>query len=87
MSAPPGIPWSASEAASVNEFLNSPLGRKWLGVLLTRKPRMDLQNTEAAALTGAYAAGYERIFAEIAATRVAGAPDNASVKAIDPTKD
>jgi hypothetical protein len=48
---------------------------------------MDLSNTEVAALTGSYAAGYEHIFAEIAATRVAGAPDNASVRAIDPTKD
>jgi hypothetical protein len=83
----PGIPWSAGEAASINEFLNSPLGRKWLGVLLTRKPRMDLATTEKAALSGAYAAGYEHFFTEIASTRVSIGPDNASVKGIDATKD
>jgi hypothetical protein len=83
----PGIPWSAGEASAINEFLNSALGRKWLGVLLTRKPRMDLATTEKAALSGAYAAGYEHFFSEIASTRVASGPDNASVKGIDPTKD
>lgn len=85
---PPGIPWSPSEAAAVNEFLGTAVGRKWLGVLLTRKPRIDLSNTERAALSGAFAAGYESIFAEIAATRVAQShADTASVKGIDPTKD
>ncbi len=83
----PGIPWSGAEAAAINEFLNSPLGRKWMGVLLTRKPQMDLATTERAALTGAYAAGYEHIFAEIASTRVATTQDSASMKGIDPTRD
>jgi hypothetical protein len=84
---PPGIPWSGAEAAAINDFLNSPLGRKWMGVLLTRKPQMDLSTTERAALSGAYAAGYERIFGEIAATRVATTQDSASMKGIDATKD
>jgi len=84
---PPGIPWSGAEAAAINDFLNSPLGRKWMGVLLTRKPQMDLSTTERAALSGAYAAGYERIFGEIAATRVAATQDSASMKGIDATKD
>lgn len=86
--APVGIAWSPGEAAGVNEFLNSPVGRKWLGVLLTRKPRIDLSSTEKAALTGAFAAGYESIFTEIAATRVSQTPqETASVQGIDPTKD
>jgi hypothetical protein len=84
---PPGIPWSAGEAASVNEFLNSAIGKKWLGVLLTRKPRVDLGSTEKAALTGAFVAGYESFFNEIAATRVTRQEESASAKTIDPTKD
>lgn len=85
---PVGIQWSPSEAAAVNEFLNTPVGRKWLGVLLTRKPKVDLNSTEKAALTGAFSAGYESIFSEIAATRVAQPlSESASVKGIDPTKD
>jgi hypothetical protein len=84
---PPGIPWSGAEAAAINDFLNSPLGRKWMGVLLTRKPGLDLAGTERAALTGAYAAGYEHMFAEIAATRVASTQDSAGLKPIDMTKD
>jgi hypothetical protein len=84
---PPGIPWSGAEAAAINDFLNSPLGRKWMGVLLTRKPGLDLAGTERAALTGAYSAGYEHFFAEIAATRVAGSQESASMKTIDPTRD
>lgn len=86
-SQPPGIPWSAAEAAGINEFLSTQLGRKWLGVLLTRKPRMDLSSTDKAALTGAYAAGYESFFAEIATTRVVMQSENMSAKSIDPTKD
>jgi hypothetical protein len=85
---PPGIAWNPGEAAAVNEFLNSAVGRKWLGVLLTRKPRIDLGSTEKAALSGAFAAGYESIFSEIAATRIGQSPiDTASAKSIDPTKD
>jgi hypothetical protein len=84
---PPGITWSNSEAASVNEFLNTLVGKKWLGVLLTRKPRVDLTSTEKAALTGAFTAGYESFFNEIAATRLTRSDDAVSVKTIDPTKD
>jgi hypothetical protein len=85
---PPGITWSPSEAAGVNEFLNSPLGRKWLGILLIRKPRIELAGTERAALTGAFAAGYEYVFGEIAATRMAVTQsDTGGLRSIDPTKD
>jgi hypothetical protein len=84
----PGIPWSPQEAAGVNEFLSSPLGTKWIGVLITRKPGLDLSSTERAALTGAFAAGYESVFGVIAGTRVAltGAP-NVDRAPIDTTKD
>jgi hypothetical protein len=83
----PGIEWSPSEAAAVNDFLNTPVGRKWMGVLLTRKPIIDMSNTERAALTGAYSHGYEHFFAEIASTRFAASGEIASVKSIDPTRD
>jgi hypothetical protein len=86
---PPGVDWSASEAASVNDFLNTPVGRKWLGVLLTRKPKIDIQSSiEKAAMTGAFIAGYESFFVEISNTRVAiREPENASIKAIDTKRD
>lgn len=88
MNAPPGISWSPQEAASVNEFLNSPLGRKWLGVLLVRKPRLDLATTERAALTGAFAAGYEAFFGIIAETRTSLTPaQDMGARTIDSTKD
>jgi hypothetical protein len=83
----PGITWSASESASVNEFLNSAVGKKWLGVLLTRKPRIDLTTTERAAMTGAFSAGYESFFNEIATTRLTLEEDSASVKTIDMVRD
>jgi hypothetical protein len=83
----PGFQWTPGESAAVNEFLNSPLGQKWLGVLITRKPRVDLSTTERAALSGAFIAGYESVFGEIAATRATVVPDNASIQGIDPTKD
>lgn len=84
---PPGLTWSPSEAAAVNEFLNSAVGKKWLGVLLFRKPHVNLESTEKAALSGSYAAGYESFFNEIAATRISRADESASVKTIDMTKD
>jgi hypothetical protein len=88
MDQPPiGLSWSPGEAATVNEFLKSPVGRKWLDVLFMRKPRIDLTSSDRAGLTGAFAAGYEHIFAEIAATRVATQPESFSAKAIDPVKD
>jgi hypothetical protein len=88
MNQPPiGVPWSAGEAAAVNEFLKSPVGRRWLDVLFMRKPRIDLSSGDRAGLTGAFAAGYESFFAEIAATRVATQHENFSAKAIDPVRD
>jgi hypothetical protein len=87
MNQPPIGLWSAGEAAAVNEFLKSPVGRKWLDVLFMRKPRIDLTSGDRAGLTGAFAAGYEHFFAEIAATRVTMPTDNVSAKSIDPTKD
>ena len=85
----PGTQWTPSEAAAVNEFLSTPVGRKWLTVLQLRKPTIDQSSIERAALTGAYAAGYEHLLmAEIPATRVAlKEHESMSVKAIDPTKD
>jgi hypothetical protein len=85
---PPGIPWTPGEAASVNEFLNSPVGKKWLGVLLSRKPRLDMTNAERAGLSGAYIAGFEQVFNEMAATRIAlRDKESASRPGIDPAKD
>ena len=85
----PGIQWTPGEAATVNEFLNSPIGRKWLAVLQFRKPAVDLSSTERTALSGAYAAGYEYLlFNQIPATRIAlKEQESMSLKAIDPTKD
>lgn len=83
----PGIVWTPGEAAAVNEFLNSPLGRKWLGMLLMRKPKMSLMSTEQAALTGAYAAGYEMVFIEMSASRVVTPQPDTGPQGIDPTKD
>jgi hypothetical protein len=83
-----GLDWTPGEATAVHEFLNSPVGRKWLGILLSRKPRLDLSSTERAALSGAYAAGYEAMFGEISATRVAlKREETPSIRAIDPTRD
>lgn len=81
--------WSPSEAAAVNEFLNTQVGRKWLGLLLSRKPAIDMGSTEKAALTGAYAAGYESFFGQVALSRTALPPQDqsAGIKPIDPTKD
>jgi hypothetical protein len=86
---PPGfLEWSPGEAAAVNEFLNSPVGRKWLAILLSRKPKVDLtKGTEVAALTGAFTAGYENMFLEMAGTRTSVDLESASAKSIDMTKD
>lgn len=83
----PGIIWSGGEAAAINEFLNTPVAQKWMGILLTRKPKIDMSSTERAAITGAYAAGYESFFAEIAATRSSSIRPEAGLRSIDPTKD
>jgi hypothetical protein len=81
------ISWTPQEAASINEFLSTPLGQKWLGILIMRKPRLDVSSTERAALSGALAAGYEQAFNEIHATRVTIQPDSASAQPINPAVD
>jgi hypothetical protein len=84
----PGMSWSPSESATVHEFLNTEVGRKWLGVLMLRKPKMDLSSTERAALSGAFASGYESVFGIIAETRTTRAPAiDASIKSIEPERD
>jgi hypothetical protein len=83
-----GIAWTASEAASVNEFLNTAVGRKWLNVLASRKPKLDLSSTERAALTGAQGAGYESVLAVIEDMRKARSqPEDASAPGINPEAD
>jgi hypothetical protein len=86
---PSDRPWSPGEAASVNEFLNSKLGVRWLQVLFNRRPKdIDLNSTEKASLDGAFLAGYEKAWEEISNTRVIQVEsDNASMKGIDPTRD
>lgn len=82
--------WTPSDAAGLNEFLNTALGRKWMGVLLAHKPKLDLTTTERAALTGAFVAGYEHLlFSEMAVNRNAGriTTPSASKPGIDPEKD
>lgn len=82
--------WTPSDAAGLNEFLNTPLGRKWMGIMLAHKPKLDLTSTERAALSGAYVAGYEYLlFTEMAMNRNAGRVNtpSASKPGIDPEKD
>lgn len=85
---PPDLVWSPSDAAGVNQFLNTVIGRKWLGVLLNRKPRSVIdKGMEQAALSGAFVAGYEAFFLEIAATRVSLPVADVGTKAIDMSRD
>jgi hypothetical protein len=82
--------WTPTDAAGLNEFLNTPLGRKWLGHLLASKPKIDMSSTEKAGISGAYLAGYEYLlFTRIGADRLAGAKDapTFSKPGIDPEKD
>jgi hypothetical protein len=80
--------WTASDAAGLNEFLNSKLGVKWIATLMTLKPKVDLKGTEVASLTGAYTAGYEYLLNEIIPrTRAVPVEDTASRKPIDMTRD
>ena len=85
----PANQWTPGEAASVNEFLNSPVGRRWLSLLLIRRPMVDISTTERAAVTGAFAAGYDHmLFGQIPASRVAlPNQEQDSMRAIDPSKD
>jgi hypothetical protein len=80
--------WTASDAAAINDFLNSKQGIRWLSALMTMKPKVDLKSTEAAALSGAYVAGYEHFLNEaIPATRAVRTEETVSLKPIDMTKD
>jgi hypothetical protein len=83
----PGIVWTPQEAASINEFLSSPVGKKWLGVLMTHKPRVDLSSQENAGMNGVGAAGFEQFLNGIAATRVTREEDMSAAKSLDMTKD
>jgi len=82
--------WTPSDAAGVNQFLNTPLGQKWLNFLHNYKPRItfeSLKTIEMAGMTGAYAAGYELCLLQIyTSCRVVEEPD-VSAKPIDMTKD
>ena len=87
MNLPPELQWSPGEASTVNDFLNSPLGQKWLNLLFSRKPAIKMDTTEQAAMTGVFAAGYEAVFTQIHASRQVYLGDSASMKPIDPTRD
>lgn len=82
--------WTPSDAAGLNEFLNTPLGRKWLGIMLAHKPKIDMSSTEKAGISGAFLAGYEHLlFTEIGGNRMAGNVQRPSPSkpGIDPEKD
>lgn len=79
--------WTDSEASSVNQFLSTPVGTRWLAYLMTVKPSIDMKSTETAALTGAYVAGYEHFLSQIAATRITSNEDASSLKMIDMVRD
>jgi hypothetical protein len=81
--------WTPSESASVNEFLNTPVGIRWLQELFKRRPwNIDRTSAEKAALDGCFLAGYEKAWEEISNTRVIlPQGEDASVPGIDPTKD
>lgn len=81
--------WTPSDAAGLNEFLNTPVGIKWIATLMTLKPKVDMsKGTEIAGLTGAYMAGYEHLLNEIIPrTRVVPIEETESRKPIDMTKD
>lgn len=81
--------WSASDASSINEFLKTPLGVRWIATLMTLKPKVDIKaGTEAAALSGAYVAGYEYLLNEIIPrTRATLTEETASLKPLDMVRD
>lgn len=87
MDLPKDLLWTPSDAVGVNEFLNTELGRKWLGLLFNRKPKIDLSSTDKAALTGAFAAGYELFLTEVAASRTTVEHPQPELRAIDPVRD
>jgi hypothetical protein len=80
--------WTASDAAAINDFLNSRQGIRWLATLMTMKPKVELKTTEAAALSGAYVAGYEHLLNEIIpATRAVRTEETVGIKPIDMVRD
>jgi hypothetical protein len=82
--------WTPSDAAGLNDFLNTKLGVKWIATLMTLKPKVEIsKGTEAAGLSGAYLAGYEFLLNEIIPRTRAVAPEEANVsrKPIDMTRD
>jgi hypothetical protein len=88
MNIPRGYNWSPQESAAINEFLNTPLGKRWLDLLYFQRPRTVIdKGTEAAALSGAFAAGYESVFAQVALSRVAVQEEEPMTKTIDLVKD
>ena len=91
MNIPRQLQWTPGEAATVNEFLESKIGQKWLSVLIFYKPQLDLSSTEKAALSGSYAAGYESFLGRIGWTRNPSlhqqSTEDASARSIDPVKD
>lgn len=82
--------WTPSDAAGLNEFLNTKLGVKWIATLMTLKPKVDIsKGTEAAGLSGAYVAGYEYLLNEMIPRTRAAPPDDSSAsrKNVDMVKD
>lgn len=89
---PPANPWTPGEAASVNEFLNSAVGKRWLSLLLARRPIVDITTSERAAVTGAFTAGYDHmLFGQIPHSRdprnCAPTQEPDSSRVIDPSRD
>lgn len=81
--------WTASDAAAINDFLNSRQGIRWLAALMTMKPKVDItKGTEIGAMSGAYVAGYEHLLNEvIPSTRAVRTEETTSLKPIDMTRD
>ena len=79
--------WTPSDAVGVNEFLKTAVGKKWLEHLANAKPRIDTTSTEKAALSGAYAAGYEAVLSLIKVSRGSPAKEDFNLKPFDPTRD
>jgi hypothetical protein len=84
----PEIAWTPSDAAGLDQFLSTQLGRKWLAEMLNRKPRGEIhKGLEHAALSGAFAAGYEQFFLEIYATRSSLPSADIEARSADMSKD
>jgi hypothetical protein len=82
--------WTPSDAAGVQQFLSTPLGQKWLGLLHNYKPRItadSLKSVEQAGITGAYSAGYELCMLQIYTSCRAIEQTDYSAKTADMTRD